>query len=470
MELWQELGRCIGLFRPSCSRRATFGWLAIIIACMCARSDLAGVSSFVRSGWLVESCYPMLLHFFNASTAVSASTLTAVWVDLVPKLFTPLRLGGRAVCLADGIKIAKEGKKMPGVKYLHNGSDNNSKPDFIMGHSFQTLSFLADTPTGQAVAVPLTARLGEGVVFTNRDKRTLLDKLVLIFREVAPLLNVGAMILVADAYYASRKIILPLLALGHHLVSRVRSNAVAYYPAARPARPGRGRPRIYGKKVKLASLFKEKDAFESMPSPVYGETDVTLKYRRLDLLWRPVGRLIRFVLVIHPTRGKIIIIATDITMTAADIILAYGLRFKIEVAYKQAIYTLGTFCYRFWMKRMKPIKRWSGNQYVHKASACYRHAVRRKLEAYHRFVQVGCVAQGLLQHLAVNFKDTVWRSFRSWMRTMKTGLLPSELVVSLALRSSLIEFIGVGPREAELRKILADASDPSRLPGSQMAA
>jgi hypothetical protein len=28
-----------------------------------------------------------------------------------------------------------------------------------------------------------------------------------------------------------------------------------------------------------------------------------LRYRVCDLIWRPAGRLVRFVAVIHPTRG-----------------------------------------------------------------------------------------------------------------------------------------------------------------------
>jgi hypothetical protein len=38
----------------------------------------------------------------------------------------PPRVNGRRVLVGDGIKVAKSGKKMPGVKLLHQQSD--SKP------------------------------------------------------------------------------------------------------------------------------------------------------------------------------------------------------------------------------------------------------------------------------------------------------------------------------------------------------
>ena len=46
--------------------------------------------------------------------------LSALWTQAVLRLFPdPLRVNGRRVLVADGIKVAKCGKKMPGVKLLH---------------------------------------------------------------------------------------------------------------------------------------------------------------------------------------------------------------------------------------------------------------------------------------------------------------------------------------------------------------
>jgi hypothetical protein len=37
------------------------------------------------------------------------------------------------VLVGDGIKIPKRGKKMPAVKLLHQQSESNTKPEYIMG-------------------------------------------------------------------------------------------------------------------------------------------------------------------------------------------------------------------------------------------------------------------------------------------------------------------------------------------------
>jgi hypothetical protein len=232
----------------------------------------------------------------------------------------------------------------------------------------------------------------------------------------------------------------------------------------------RGRPKKYGPKVRLRNLFKAERAFIEASSPVYGEQNVTIQYRVVDLLWRPVGRMVRFVLVKHPTRGQIILMSTLLALHPLTIIKVYGWRFKIEVSFRQAIHTLGTYAYHFWMKPMQPIKRGSGNQNLEEHSAEYKRAVKRKMDAYHRYVQLGCIAQGLLQHLAINFRQTVWTQFKSWLRTMKTDLVPSEMVVSLALKSSFPHFLLDTTTEPELKKFILDRADSDRITGLDMAA
>jgi hypothetical protein len=452
MMLWIEWMKAVAHLRPACTRRRTYAWMVLVLMGLSIRLDLAGVTSFVRTLGLAPSAYRRLLHLVHSS-ALRLDRLTDLWTRWCRDSVPAFTVGAARVCIADGLKAPKEGRKMPAVKKLHQESTNNSKPPFIFGHSFQCISLLARTASGHAMAVPLTARICEGVVWSNRDKRSQLDRLVLLFLPLATALE-AALILVADAYYASRKVILPLLGAGHHLVTRARSNAVAFEPVPRAERRRRGRPRLYGKRLRLRDLLADSEAFTSVPSPVYGDTDVTIAYRCVDLLWRPVGRLVRFVLVRHPVRGTLMLLSTDVTMDPLDVIILYGYRFKIELGFRQALHVVGSYAYHFWMMAMTPIRRISGNQYMHHKSELYRLRVRRKLAAYHRYVQLGCIAQGLLQYLALSYGTTVWQLFRSWLRTMHRDRPPSELVVAHALRTSLPEFLAAGPADPVLAKFL----------------
>ena len=51
--------------------------------------------------------------------------------------------------------------------------------------------------------------------------------------------------------------------------------------------------------------------------------------------------LVRFAMVHHPRRGTILLMCTDLTLPPLDIIQINGLRFKIEVSFKQALRVIG---------------------------------------------------------------------------------------------------------------------------------
>jgi len=459
MSLWNPWWNALWVLRPAFARLRSFLWFATAVAGLTVRTELLGVTSIVRALQLRPGLYNQLLAHFHSS-AVQLDRLAALWAQAVLRLFPePLRVNGRRVLVGDGIKVPKRGKKMPAVKLLHQQSESNTKPEYIMGHSLQAVSLLVQA--AQSVfAVPLAVRIHEGLVWSNRDRRTLLDKMLALLGIVA---IKDPFYFVADAYYAARKIVNGLLAQNNHLVTRVKSNAVAYAAYRRRGPKKRGRPRLHGQKVKLKSLLKDSKAFQQAPSPVYAEHNLTIQYRVRDLLWRPAGRLVRFVAVIHPSRGSCLLMCTDISLSAIEIIRLYGLRFKIEHSFKQAVRLIGSFAYHFWMKDMKPLRRRNGNQYLHRESLDYRNAIKRKIHAYHVFIQAGVISQGLLQYLAVAFPALVWNAFGSWLRTIRPGIPPSELVVANALRQSLPEFLLNAAAGNSFAKFITERQDTDKM-------
>jgi hypothetical protein len=252
--LWLAWLRAVENLRPACARATTFLWLTVVLAGLCIRPDLGGVTSLVRGLGLSGASYYCLLHFFH-SNALRLDTLTLLWRQTLERLFSRrlVRVKGRPILLADGLKRGKEGRKMPAVKSLHQESGSNSKATFIMGHSLQAVALLVQA-AGVCMAVPVAARIHEGICWSNRDRRTLLDKLGFL---ILGLQCSEPVIVVADAYYAAAKFARALLGQGHHLVTRLKTTAVAYFPEPSSRSKRRGRPKTSSSKPPVRFMVRQ---------------------------------------------------------------------------------------------------------------------------------------------------------------------------------------------------------------------
>ena len=156
------------------------------------------------------------------------------------------------------------------------------------------------------------------------------------------------------------------------------------------------------------------------------------------------------------TTTLMILLSTDLSLTAKEIIHTYSYRFKIEVMFKKAIYNVGPFLYRFWMSNMDKVRRRDGTIYLHEKSNAYREKYFRKLRAYEVYVQLAFISQGIMQYLSVAHTRLVWTHFTGWIRTIRPNVLPSEMVVSWGLRNNLIYFLEGKPFPLCLQKFIRE--------------
>lgn len=446
--------------RPAFSRLRTAQWACLTVLGFCIRTDSVGLTSFVRAFDLRPSCYQSLIDSFH-SQAVKIDALNQLWLKVCLRLFTPVTANGRIVLACDGIKAPKEGRKMPSVKLCHQSSTNNSKPDFVMAHSMQMLALMVEGLGGKITSVLIGSRIHEGVVFSNRDERTLLDKMCAMFHNMTN----GATrryLMVADAYYASAKLFSSMIGYGATMLVRVKHNVVGYYPIPNSKSQGRGRPKKYGKKLKVWNLFENRyDDFIEIPSPIRDEGHLKIRYFVIDLMWKQIQGRVRFILSDHPTRGRCIFMTNDWELSPSEAIRLYNARFGIELSFKAFVHTVGGFGYHFWMKAMTKINRGSGPQYLHRATKEYRAKVREKMHAYHVFVNLAAIAQGLLNYLAIRKADLVWQSFGGWMRTIRKDLAPSEAVTSEALKKAYLDYFRSKKDPLSFKKFLRDKMEAS---------
>src|SRR5206468_11203791 len=100
------------------------------------------------------------------------------------------------------------------------------------------------------------------------------------------------------------------------------------------ARAGaRGRPRKYGEsRIALAKRAGQTRGWTTGTFELYGKA-TEKKYKMFEATWRPVGGVIRVVLVDEP-KGWVAFFCTDPAATVADILECVADRFSLETAFR----------------------------------------------------------------------------------------------------------------------------------------
>ena len=142
MELYKRIEPIIVKLRPAFNREATFEWFVLLLWGVLLTTQPPAVTSYLNALGLGEGYYHQALHWFH-STAFSLDDLCARWGRWLREHPNTQRLKGQQVYVGDGIKVSKEGRKMPGVKGLHQESEDVSKPEWIRGHYRECVGVVA---------------------------------------------------------------------------------------------------------------------------------------------------------------------------------------------------------------------------------------------------------------------------------------------------------------------------------------
>lgn len=417
--------------RPAFSSVRSFFIFLMVMMAFSVRTDHGGVASIIRALHLRASAYQSFCDHFS-SNSINLELLTTIWSRILMKIFEPFleQYSGKNVFIIDGIKAPKEGRRMPGIKKMHQSSQSNSKPEYIWGHSCQAICLLV-TNKVISMAVPFITRIDDGLGEMNK---TIFDKAIDF---ISSTMVMDDSLLVGDAYYFSGKFAEYLRNRKINLISRVRKNAVAYTQPS--AQKNRGRPKIYGKKVKLKDYFCG-TGFESKKVELYGSEESVLIKEKV-LISKNHKFPLKYIFVEREAGDKVIFVSTDLELSKENILKIYSKRFKIEVSFKEFVHKIGGFSYRFWSKSI-PKNR--------KSNEVKRNPAKEK--CYHIYLQYAVMTQGLLNYLSLTMSKTIWQNFGGWLRTIRPNVVPSEQVVMMALSNSMLDFLRGNEIDRNFRK------------------
>ena len=426
-------------FRICFNREETFGLSIVIMVGMLLRTEMRGITTIIGSLGLEPGCYEAMLHFFR-SRVYDLERMKSTWQKIVLKHSKPVMMDDYMMLVGDHIKVSKEARHMPGVKKLHQDSENAGKAEYIFGRRHGMLGILAEGKPHQCI--PLDIEMQDGI-----DEITCLGKetqatqapldglkeennsIMKMIRMAGRFVNSNALkvIVLLDAYFASGEVFAAVdnmnCELGDRqvtLITRAKYNTVAYEEPQVVSKRGRGRPRKYGKKVTFKQVFKEMmNSFETATLKLYGQEE-TVRYLCMDLIWRPLGRKLRFVLV--KTGEKcMILMCSDLGMHPEKVIIAYGYRFKIEVSFKMLKHVIGGFCYHLWTVAMPKLSRFKTSVDLSKvAGTRERERIVSTMRAVEVFSFISCAAMGILTIISLQFPNLVWSRFSVSVKNVST--------------------------------------------------
>jgi len=257
-----KLRTAVAVLQAVMDRRIAFR-LAIIVAGMMLGDGRRTASAwFVAAG--VQDDWDRFYDCLISVGRTSGKLATALLGFLVQKFAAGL--GDRILLGMDDSPTARYGRHVEGAGVHHNPTPGPADGEWLYGHNWVALAWLASHPAWGVIALPLRSmlyirevdvpKLPKEYGWEFRTKHQLGVELLSWFMQSLGALGVKAKVwLVADGAYGVRPFLLPVLEMGIVVVSRLRKDACLFdLPGA-----GSHGNRIYGKnKISLAKRARHR--------------------------------------------------------------------------------------------------------------------------------------------------------------------------------------------------------------------
>ena len=483
--------------RGAFSRQITFDRMLEFLDLVLRRKDALGISSLVRASSVktvkeAEALYHGLLRFFRSKAWVPEKVMR-LWAGQQMKKKSAWRVGGRLVVVGDHTNNTKEGRRMPGVRNVHQHSETSSKPDYCRAQQWGALAVVqqagADGPkTGSCIYLQ-QHRFTEDLSMTERPAA----EAVAVAKE-----NGEKIQLVVDAAFGTGPFFRLIRASEGtaEALTRAKKNAVAF-ESPPPRQPGqRGRTKIYGPKIVLNDVFKSPDGFttetvdgdeirhrklvlltpimsptrQRAPSPKEkaarkksaAATGVAPKRGRPKKVVQPgdavmkkpksksakvaagaappsaAGVLKLAYFCISSARGSIVLFGTDLELSAADAYRLYQSRPVIESFFRVFKHLFHGFDAHFWSDHIKSASRSAGvDRNADLDARLDNPQAQAALKATEGHAVLMAILTGMLQNLCLERGDEILADSNLWMRT--PSQTPSEFLLLMLIRDQALQ-------------------------------
>jgi hypothetical protein len=314
-------------------RRMAFR-LSIVIAGMLLAGERRTASAWFVAGGVQDDWdrfYDCLISVGRTSANLATAVLGLVVQKLAPAF------GDRLLLAMDDSPTARYGRHVEGAGVHHDPTPGPAGGEWLYGHNWVTLAWLAKHPVWGVIALPLRSmlyvrevnvpKLAEKYGWEFRTKHQLGVELLTWFKQLIRVLGVKAKLwLAVDGAYAVRPFLLPVLGLGFVVVSRLRKDARLF---DLPPDGSHGN-RIYGKhKISLALRAAHQQGWSTI-SYDCRRAEVTRQYKTFLATSELVSGQLRVVIVRFKDGSWAPYFCTDTSAEVREILDAVAARWAIE--------------------------------------------------------------------------------------------------------------------------------------------
>jgi hypothetical protein len=304
--------------------------LATILAAMLFAKGRKTVTSWLRAAG-INRCYKAYYYFIGSLAKKTENIATELFEIMIRRIY---RDTNTVLTAIDDSPTSRYGPKVHGAGIHRNPTPTPDARKFIYGHVWVTISATVRHKTFGTIGLPLLARMyvkakdvrNTGLAFKSKTQQAV---------ELAKWAynccrSLGKRLwIVTDGGFTRASFLKPVIKMGIVVVTRLRKDAVLYAQLKQPKKRKRGRPRKYGKRIKLANVVNNPDGWFKVKAFLYGREE-TKEVKIFKALYKPAGCLVQ-VLAVHESKDCFrAFMCTDLSASARQVLEAVADRYAIE--------------------------------------------------------------------------------------------------------------------------------------------
>jgi hypothetical protein len=346
--------------------------LNVIFAAMLFAKGKKTITSWLRAAD-ISRCYKAYYYFIGSLAQKTENIATELFKIMINRIY---KNTNTILAAIDDSPTSRYGPKVAGAGIHRNPTPAPDGKKFIFGHVWVTLSLIVRHKNFGTIGLPLLARMyvkardikNTGLSFKSKTEQAVeLSKWAYNCCK-----NLGKQLwIVTDGGFTRASFLKPVIKTGIAIITRLRKDAVLYAELKEPKKRKRGRPRKYGKRIKLDNVIRNPDGWFKVKASLYGKEQIK-EVKVFKALYKPAGSLVQVVVVSENRDCFRAFLCTDLTASVVEILEAVADRYaieqnfsdikEIEGAGQQQVRTLGgnigAFHLNLWLHSMIELWAW----------------------------------------------------------------------------------------------------------------